>query len=237
MTDAPGPGHAVELGSGDLTARVGFRVAHNSGLAGGPVELEFQVSVAGARPLALLVSGDRARRRPGDFVFTARIGDHVLTDPLAALPDLGGPAGVLEVATGAPYRQTLLLNDFVTLESTRDDLAPGETGRVVVTCVRAVPLAPDEESLFAPEVESPLAEVVLSVDLRRDDPDLVELVDDHLAQVVDGPVEHRERSLGILLALRSPVAVERWRVLADHPDEAVSERARWSLLHAGWAAY
>ncbi|MDQ4053455.1 MAG: hypothetical protein M3237_12260, partial [Actinomycetota bacterium] len=177
MTDAPGP--AVELGSGDLTARVGFRVTHTSGLAGGPVELDFEVTVTGARPLVLLVSGDRSRRRPGDFVFSARIGDHELTDPLAALPALGGPAGVLEVATGAPYRQTLLLNDFVTLESTRDDLAPGETGRVMVSCARAVPLASDEQSLFAPDVESPLAEVVLSLDLRRDDPALVELVDDH----------------------------------------------------------
>jgi hypothetical protein len=236
MTDALGPGHPVELGSGDLTARVGFRVAHSSGLAGGPVEVEFQVSVTGARPLVLLVSGDRSRRRPADFVFTARIGDHVLTDPLAALPDLGGPAGVLEVATGAPYRQTLLLNDFVALESTRDDLAPGETGRVVVNCVRAVPLASDEGSLFAPEVESQLAEVVLSVDLRRDDAALVELVDDHLARVIDGPVEHRERSLGFLLALRSPVAVERWQVLVDHPDHAVAERARWAMSHTGWAA-
>ena len=150
-------------------------------------------------------------------------------DPLAELPDFGGPAGVVEVGPGERHQQTLLLNDFLNLESMREVLAPDESGRLHLTCRRSVPLASNEAELFASQTRTAVVEVPLAVDLHRDDEALVALVQDLLDQVVHGTASARERPLGMLLSLRAPLAVERWRALADHPDPTIAERARWAL--------
>ena len=223
----------VELHAGDLSIRVGLRAVTPHALAAGPIELEFVAAATGERPLFLLVGGDRTRRRPGGFTFEAEFGELVFHDPLAELPDFGGPAGVVEVGPGERHQQTLLLNDFLNLESMREVLAPDESGRLHLICRRSVPLASNEAELFASQTRTAVVEVPLAVDLHRDDEALVALVQDLLDQVVHGTASARERPLGMLLSLRAPLAVERWRALADHPDPTIGERARWALSR--WA--
>jgi hypothetical protein len=69
--------------------------------------------------------------------------------------------------------------------------------------------------------------------LRRDDAELVALVEELLAAVQDGPRAQRERPLARLLSLRTPIAVTRWRTLRDHPDPLVAERVRQTLSTSG----
>jgi hypothetical protein len=216
----------------------GFRVAYSSGLAGGPVELEFSVEITGPGTWYLLISADRMRHRPHGFTFTATFAtaafeDVPLTDPMASLPNFGGPAGVVAITAGQPWRQLLLLNNFVRLEMTLDLLAPGAEGQLIVHCQRALPLARSEDAALMVTDAAPTVTTQLSLTLRRDDAELVALVEELLAAVQDGPAAQRERPLARLLSLRTPLAVTRWRTLRDHPDPLVAERVRQTLSTSG----
>src|SRR5262249_5530931 len=138
-----------------------------------------------------------------------------------------------EIAAGRPLRQPLVLNDFVRLEAALDLLEPGASGQLVVDCRRHVPLVAEERAALAPVPDAPLVDVQLALELRRGDAQLAELVDRLIAQVRHGPREQRERPLRLLLSLRAPLAVDRWRTLVDHPDPLVSERVRESLWRSG----
>ncbi|MDT7604488.1 MAG: hypothetical protein QOF61_2485 [Acidobacteriota bacterium] len=233
MADVEQNGGTRNLTFGEARARAGFRVAAASGLAGGPIELEFFAEIVGGGMRYLFVTADRARYRPGDFSFAATFDAKPLSDPFADVPDLGGPAGVVEIAAGRPWHQPLVLNQFVRLEDTLDLLAPGASGRLVIDCRRLLWLAADEDAALAPATDAPLVEVRLALELRRDDAQLAALVERFVAEVRDGPPEQRERPLKLLLSLRAPLAVERWRTLVDHPDPVVAGRVRQSLPSGG----
>jgi hypothetical protein len=224
---------AVNLVFGEIRVLAGFTIANASEYAGGPIELEFFAEITGHSSRYFLILGDRMRQRPADFSFAATFAGVPLADPSVDLPDFGGPGGVIEIAAGRPLRQPLVLNEFVRLETALDLLKPGGSGQLVVACRRLLPLAADEQAAFALVSDAPLVEVQLALDLRRDDAQLAALVDRLIAEVRHGPQEQRERPLSLLVAMRNPAAVVRWRTLVNHPDPLVFERVRDSLQRSG----
>jgi hypothetical protein len=224
---------AVESSLGEVPVRAGFHIENAGSLAGGPIEIEFRVELLGPGSCYLLVPADRMRQRPDRFSFSATFEGVPLDDPCARFPYMGGPAGVIEISAQQPWRQPLILNQFVRLEKTIDLLEPGGSGRLDVVCRRPLPLAPGKEAaLVAGDGYS--VEVPLSLGLHRDDEQLTALVRDLISQVRYGPREKREGPLSLLLTLRAPLAVDLWRSLLNHSDPVVVERVRRaSQLAAG----
>ena len=211
---------AVDVSTGDVSARASFRVVTRELLAGGPVELEFSLANLKAAPFQITVSGDRARSRPGQFSFTALFEDKPLEDPVARMPYLGGPAGVVEVVIDKPWRQPLLLNEFVRLEHTVEQLEPGATGKLALTCHRPIDLLHGgEESILT---------VNLAFYLQRDDTALAALVSGLYQEILHGPPSGRGRSMMLLLSLRS-TAHDQIEALSRHADAAIADRARAAL--------
>ena len=226
MTSARHPKDGINLILGELQVHAGFHITSASEFAGGPIELEFFVEVAGPGSGYFLISSD------ADFSFAATFAGVPLADPFANAPDMGGPASVIEIATGRPWHQPLVLNQFVRLEDTINLLKPSASGQLVVDCRRSLLLAADEQAALAREDAAPLVQVQLAIELRRDDAQFVALVDRLIAEVRDGPPEQRERPLGFLLSLRAPAAIDKWRTLVNHPDPLVAERVRQSLWYS-----
>lgn len=218
----------VNLGADDVRARAGFRVVTTELLAGGPVELEFFVESIGASPLHLAVGGDRMRQRPGQFTFAATFEGSPLADPLAATPDMGGPVGVVQVRPGEPWRQPLILNQFIRLEDTRARLEQGATGQLALACKRPLALAADEAHALSQDKGGPVVAVDLAFDLRRDDAALEALAARFLDEVMHGPPASRDRPLSLLLSMRSGARAEIGE-LTGHTDPNVSNRARQVL--------
>jgi hypothetical protein len=75
----------------------------------------------------------------------------------------------------------------------------------------------------------PELDVMQTILLRRDDAKLDVLVEELVDKVFHGPREDRERPLALLLTLRAPPAINRWRALVDHADPVVAERVRQAL--------
>lgn len=215
---------SVDLAADDVRVRAGFRVVTDEALAGGPVELEFFIESLGASPLRLAVSGDRMRQRPGQFTFAATFEGAPLEDPLAGVPDMGGPEGLVPVATGSPWRQPLVLNQFIRLEQTPERLAEGATGQLNLTCRRPLVLASTDAAALSRDGARDLA-VDLAVELRRDDAALAALAARLLDEVMQGPLASRERPLVLLLSMRT-AAQAQIDALAHHPDASVADRAR-----------
>ncbi len=224
----------VGVAIGEDQFRAGFRIAYASEFAGGPIEVEFFAETTGNRSYFLLSMGDRMRHRARNFAFTATFVGVPLSDPFAHLSDIGGPGGIIEIAVGRPLVQPLVLNEFVRLEDTLDLLQPGASGQLVVNCRRPLPLVTNREAVFAQPGDAPLVAVQLAIELRRDDAQLDALVEQLMADVRYGPPEQRERPLRLLLSLRAPAAIDRWRTLVDHLDPLVFERVRQSLWSSGY---
>jgi hypothetical protein len=214
---------AIDLAPQGTRLRAGFRFVPGELLAGGPVELEFFVDNAGASPLRLAVSGDRMRHRPGQFAFAATFDGDSLVDPMAALPDAGGPMGIVEVSSASPWRQRLLLNQFVSLEDTLPRLQPGATGRLDLCCRRSFLLDATAASAL-PADASPALVVNLAIDLRRDDNALAALAAGLLDAIARGATPAREPSIERLLAMRSAARAQ-IDALTRHPDPSVAARA------------
>lgn len=218
---------AVEATIDGVAVRAGFRLLTDDPLAGGPIEIEFSVETASVTPVQLAVAGDRARGRPSQFAFTATFEGQTIADPLAGAPDLGGPITTVTVSRESPWRQALVLNQFLELESTRKALADGERGLLQLGCRRPLTLAIDAATAMTRR-EPPEAAVDLAIALRRDDAALDRLVADLFDQVMHGPLAAREHPLSLLLALRA-VARNQIEVLTRHSDPNVAARARTAL--------
>lgn len=215
---------AVDVAAGNVSARAGFRVITHELLAGGPVELEFFLENRKSAPFRITVRGDRARSRPGQFAFTALFEGAPIVDPAAQTPNLGGPAGIVEVSADAPWRQPLLLNEFLRLEDTSERLDPGAAGVLDLTCRRPLDLADGPEA----GLEAPDLTIRLALPLRRDDAALSALVSALYQEILEGQSPGREHSLGLLLSLRSR-ACEPIVALAHHANASIAERAQMAL--------
>jgi hypothetical protein len=209
------------------SARAGFRVLQDDALAGGPLSIEFVVENTGTQPAYFFTATDRSRLRPDNFTLQAGVqgSDVVLTDPLANVPYLGGPGGVLEVEPGAQIKQRLLVNNFVTLEQTRDVLAPGEASTVWIRGLRTLALTATEDQALQGGGETAQIDATLSIPIRRDDAALEALVaslaDSIRADQSTNVSAQREQTIGELVALRLPMVVPQLESLKDHPDPAV----------------
>lgn len=215
---------AVDLAADEIRVRAGFRVVTSELLAGGPIELEFFVECLGSHPFQLAVSGDRMRQRPGQFSFAATFEGSSLEDPMAAMPNMGGPEGVVQVSTDSPWHQPLVLNQFIRLEETPGHLVEGVTGRIDLACRRPLTLAATQASALSQDGAQNLA-INLAFDLRRDDAALAALVAHLFDEVMQGPLALRERPLALLLSMRT-VAHAQIDALIRHPDPLVANRAR-----------
>ena len=220
---------AVDRAANEISVRAGFRVVTAELLAGGPIELEFLVESFGLFPLRLAVSGDRMRQRPGQFSFVATFDGLSLEDPMAAMSYMGGPAAVVQVSVGSPWRQPLVLNQFIRLEDTARQLVQGATGRIDLACRRSLALAFTDTAALSDDGAQVLA-VDLAFDLRRDDAALAELVTRLLDEVTQGPPALRERPLALLLSMRS-AAHTQIDALTRHPDPSVAGRAHQVVEH------
>jgi hypothetical protein len=215
--------------AGDLQVLAGFRAVAAEFLSGGAVEVEFFVENTGGTPFYLAVGGDRARLRPSFFSFAATLevegAEVLLDDPAARIIDRGGPVTRIQVKTNAPYRKTLLVNEFVRLEKTIAALFPGQAGVLRLRCQRSLPMASVPEQAFKMDSDAPVVEAALVFHVRRDDTAL-EALSARLAtevranQTVTVSAE-REQTIAKLAALRNPVAVQYLQALSDHPDPVV----------------
>lgn len=218
----------------DLQVRAGFHTHDFEVIAGGPLEVEFLVENTGRLPLNLAVGGDRAQLRPSFFSFQATVDETEvdLQDPSAA-PNLGGPATVIEVKTNAPYRQTVLVNEFVTLENIRTALKPGEVKVLRIRCQRPIPLAVDKQQAFQTGANAQMVNVVLVVHVRRDDTALEALMAHLTAEIrADWTITasaKREQAISQLVALRDRATIPYLKTLIEHPDPAVRMRVQRAL--------
>lgn len=219
---------AQALDLGTTQARVGFGLQEGLLLAGGPIEMTFLVDIDGPGERLLAVSGDSMRQRPGQFAFDASMSGRALPDPLANLPDMGGPISVIAISAGAGWRQPLLLNQFVALEQTYQQLADGEQGHILLSCQRRVKFA-DNESQALREDDGQLVNVALVFNVTRNDAALSALATGWLSDVVDGPLDLREPALAKLFAMRSAARTQ-IGALTGHPDHSVASRAEQTLI-------
>jgi hypothetical protein len=220
----------VRLAAGDVRVKAGFRLVTEDPLAGGPIELEFLAESIGSTPLQLAVGGDMARQRPGQFSFTGELDGLSLADPQTGVSDLGGPLGVVAVTRQAPWRQPLVLNDFLRLEDTAAKIAQGGSARLRLRCQRPIVLAATSAAALVGDGAKSI-EVSLAFDLRRADKELADLAARLLDAVLHGPVSEREHPLALLLSMRGS-ALPQIKALTRHSDQAVAERARVGLARS-----
>jgi hypothetical protein len=216
---------AADLSRGDLRVRAGFRSSSLTGLAGGPLEIQFFVEASAV--ITVAVGANRLIQRPDFFRFAAELDGRPIDDPFAGSTDLGGPATTVSVGPASPFTQWLIVNQFLRLEQARERVAPGEVGRLHLRGGRPLPLAKTPAEAFDRSGASEF-DVSQDLELRRDDAQLVSLIDQLVDEVRAGR-ERREHALALLLTLRAPPAVRRWRTLQAHPDAVVAERVRHAL--------
>ncbi|MBX9403071.1 hypothetical protein K4L06_17315 [Lysobacter sp. BMK333-48F3] len=210
--------------------RAGLRLDGSTPLlAGAPIGLTFSIELEGAQRLYLAVAGDRGRQRPAGFVFVAKLdeADAPLPDPLHGVPDSGGPLGLVEIGAETPWRQPLLLNQFVALEEGLRLIPPGERRTLRLSCRKSLELGPSEAAALDP-TNATSVELSLSFALERDDEALAGIAAGLAATVSDGPIEERETALLRLLGMRA-AAREQLRALTRHRQFSVAERARLAL--------
>lgn len=212
-------------GAGHFDA--GFRAPPDISIAGAPLWVEFFVENHGAEPLFIGVAGDRGRARLDYFAFQARVEAHVLADPAASAPYLGGPRAAMPIAPQATYAQSLLLNEFICLETTPQYMLPGAMATLHLRCERVLPHGAHAAALEKANA-SLLVSVQLTCEIQRDDKALEHVYADLAAVVQHGALEQREPALRALIAART-AGVAALGQLATHPDPHVAERVRHVL--------
>jgi len=210
----------VELISGEINIRTGFRITPGELLAGGPIELEFLLENLAEKPFDLDLAGDRMRQRPGQLIFDARFEGELIDDPMKGTTWLGGPSTVVKVQYGKPWRQPILLNQFVRLEQIPKKISSNlAKGQMSLVCERLIPLSPEHQKPIT---------IQLSFTLYRNDQALDLLTTNLYNEIINGPVTGREHALSLLLSLRS-MASQQIKLLANHPEITISNRAKNSL--------
>jgi len=226
----------VEYGN-DIKVRAGLRIINSEVYAGGPILIEFSIENRGQTPYYLAFGGDRVKLRPTYFDFSASLegADMKLVDPAAGTPELGGIGGTTEVKPGEPYYQTIILNQFLSLEEVRKVLKEGEAGVLQIRCKRALAIATTSMQALQMVTDIPVVEEVLRVKVSRNDAALntlmTQLADElknDWASTPTSPV-NQERAITQLTALRIPVAVPYLQSLVEHPDPGIQMRVQRAL--------
>jgi len=210
-----------------VPVRAGFRVSTQDVLAGGPLEVDFVVANSGDTPVYLTVSADRSRLRPDQFTLTAGLVEpnREFGDPMADAVYLGGPSTVVSVQPSGTYTQSLLVNQFVSLEQVPDALAASgsEAGMLWLRCQRQLRISASEDRVRAAQPMS--VEGTLSLPLRTDqaalDAQIAALADQLRSDTEPTGAGDREARVTELIALRSPAALGQLESLRNHPDATV----------------
>ena len=215
---------STEVVVDNCRVRTGFRVLTENPLVGGPIELEFFIEPVESASLFLSVAGDSNRQRPGQFEFTATLDGEEVPDPLADIPSVGGPVGVVPVTDETPWRQPLVLNQFLALDTCQQRLADGESARLNVTCRRALTLGADQTAVLTGK-DWQNTSIDLALTICRDDAALAKLIDVLMDEVTSGTAATRLHPFELLLSLRS-VAREQLTELAEFSDSSIANRAK-----------
>jgi hypothetical protein len=147
------------------------------------------------------------------------------------VPNLGGPLAVVAVTRETPWRQVLLLNEYVRLEDTMAKLRPGASAQLRLRCERSIVLATTGAAALVGDGTSSV-EVDLAFGLRRADAELAGLAARLLDAVLRGPITDRERPLSQLLSMRG-AARPQIEALTKYGDRVVADRARQVALQSG----
>jgi hypothetical protein len=219
MTASPEQDLDVEGGP----VRVGVAVEDEPVLAGGPVDVVWELRLLGAGPLFVALGGERVTGRLAGFSFTATLdgADVTFADPAAGSVDLGGPLGVQPVTADGP-RIEVLVNQFLTLERMAAALPAGGEGRLELTCRWEARIAPDPPAAVA--VAPRPVELTCRVAVRRDDQALRALVRRHVDAVMAADRED-EDARARLAALRYPDTAALVAAAGGDPDRQAWLRA------------
>lgn len=140
----------------DPPVRAGFRVLTEVTVAGGPVELEFELVWLGHGPAYLAITTDRAAARLADYDFVASASGRTLADPAAGAEFVGGPATSVLLPPGEPFTQALPLERYVAL-------AEAPPGPLELRCRRRVGIAASQEDALSAEPFTVEIDLVLAL--------------------------------------------------------------------------
>ena len=218
-----------------VPVRAGFRAETQDVVAGGPLEVSFVVANSGTAPVYLTVSADRSRLRADLFAFSAGLdgSDSQLSDPLADAVYLGGPSTVVSVQPNSSYIQTVLLNQYLTLEEIPHALAASgsDAGMLWLHCQRqlSISTAQDRVRTVTPVSVDETLRLPVRTDQAALDGLAASLADQVRSDTQPTGAGNREALVTKLIALRSDTARAQLETLRDHPDPTVQALVRGAL--------
>ena len=230
-TTAPPPARSTAAPTKEVSAEVGLQPKAHEHYAGGPVELD--LTVANRTPRRIHYLAGTAHGRPAFMKFSAELRASGLKlcdpDPNASMQ----PDGMFARLTLDPeqvVKRTIVLNQFVTLEGTRDAIAEGQSAQLTVRWQYF--LGSQTEDL--PPATDP-AEGELEVTLVRNDERMREIIQSLSSQLSKDskdtnadPAERRDAAIA-LTSLRIPEVVPNLQALADFPDFEIRSMAQHAL--------
>jgi hypothetical protein len=205
---------------GSVPLEIGFRAVTPKIIAGGPVEIEAFVINNSESPLKLFISADRLRLRPAQYSFEAYFEDILIDDPMSDVPFMGGPECNAIVSAENPWRQLILLNEYVSLENLLHLMLNGTTGVMNLSCNYSLKYASTaNDNLYQNEK---VIQLKLSLKIHRDDEQLKKLSKKLYNDCLQKPLN--THSLSLLLSLRS-AATDLIKKLIKHPNTEVANQA------------
>jgi hypothetical protein len=213
-----------------------FRLKNHELYAAGPVELE--LTVTNKTPARILYLSGSVGIRPAYLKFLAELHPPglVLRDPYPDTPlEPRGLFASISLQPGQIHRQTVVLNQFVTLEETRGAIPNGQSARLHVRWRHFISASCAEEY---PSKSEPV-EGVFEVILVQNDDKLRKSIDAIAAKLMNDssaiPVDAvgRRDAIAKLTSLRIPEVIPHLRKLADFPDFEVRRMAQYALSELG----
>jgi hypothetical protein len=211
---------------------IAFNLTSRELYAAGPLVLELTVTNRARTPILYLTG--TANIRPAYLRFSAELQPPglVLRDPYPKTPlEPGGVFASISLQPGQSHRQTVVVNQFVTLEDTRGAIPNGQSARLQVRWQHFVAASTTEQYPSKPEA----VDGSLQVTLVRDDEKLratLDAVADTLLRdsgaAARDPVGRRD-AIAKLASVRIPEVIPHLRKLADFPDFEVRRMAQFAL--------
>lgn len=223
---------AVILEREGISVGVTFRVKGHKVYAGGPAELE--LSVTNKTPVQIFYLAGAAGVRPAYLKFSAELHPHglKLRDPY---PDTSlDPQGLfasLPLQPGQVDKQVIVLNQYVTLEDTREVILEGQSGCLNVRWQYF--LAANRSQDHPPKSDPVEGEFQLT--LLRNDARLWESIESIAGKLIKDanaiPIDSvgRRDAIVTLTSLRIPEVMPYLRQLVDFPDFEVRRMAQYAL--------
>lgn len=210
----------AHVNTSGLSVKLIFKIVNLPVIAGGPVEIETSIVGEDSHRLKIFIDADSMRSRVALYVFNASFNKKTLTDPMAGIPNTGGPEAAFVVSAKTPWRQVIILNDYLRLEDTLEMIEPGESGIMDINCDFSLRSTQMLESDNYDDEQ--VVKLSLRFNMQRDDEQLERLTKKLYSNCLLTPVDIH--SLDELLSLRS-LAMPYVRWLIGHPNADVAARA------------